>query len=205
MLRNPFNSFLFLSILIISTTVFAEEKKSDLLRGDKYVSVRGKIQECFVCHGETGASTQSSYPILAGQHLYYIYLQLRDFKSGLRASDIMGPMAAPLKKEEMMLIAEYFSQQTWPNTGYVATPDQITAGKKTVAAGECVVCHLGRFEGDSGVPRLAGQYPEYLSKTMIDFKNKVRKNNDAKSSLFATYSDEELKAAAEYLGGLKSE
>ncbi len=197
MLRNKTKPLLILCILISPVTINAEE--------DKFAPVRDKIQTCFVCHGENGASTQSAFPILAGQHLYYIYLQLKDFKSGLRSSDIMGPIATPLEKEEMLLIAEYFSLQSWPKTGYEATPDQIEAGKRTIVAGECVVCHLGGFKGDSGVPRLDGQFPEYLNKTMLDFKNKVRKNNDAKSSLFATYGDEEIKAAAEYLGGFKSE
>jgi cytochrome c553 len=52
------------------------------------------------------------------------------------------------------------------------------------------------------VPRLAGQQVEYLEKTMQDFKNKVRLNSPAKSALLGAYSDEEIRAMAEYLADL---
>ena len=50
-----------------------------------------------------------------------------------------------------------------------------------------------------GLVRVAGQQPAYLEKTMIELKNKVRANAPAKSSLFATFPDEDLKALAAYL------
>ena len=36
---------------------------------------------------------------------------------------------------------------------------------------------------------------------MLDFKNKVRTNSAAKSSLFATFSEEQIDALADYLAG----
>jgi cytochrome c553 len=71
-----------------------------------------------------------------------------------------------------------------------------------VAAGECVQCHLGGFEGTSGVPRLAGQYPEYLEKTMRDYKTKARAKAPHKSTLLASFSDAQIAALAALLAGM---
>ena len=74
-------------------------------------------------------------------------------------------------------------------------------GETSAAAGQCVQCHLGGYEGDSRIPRLAGQYLEYLKNTMLDFKNKIRNNSPAKGSLLVSYSNDEIAAMAEYLAG----
>lgn len=206
-----FSLFFLVFTLFFTSLVIAEDEKE---RGDKYVSVRGKIQECFACHGETGSrvsddnqpkASTPEYPILAGQEFFYLYTQLKDFKSGLRENAIMSPIASTIEKDEMMLVAEYFSEQNWPDIGFRAEPEDIKAGKKVVNAGQCVACHLGSFRGNSRVPRLAGQYPEYLNKTMLDFKNKVRANAAAKASLFKTFSEEEIRAVANYLGGFQED
>jgi cytochrome c553 len=65
-----------------------------------------------------------------------------------------------------------------------------------------VQCHLGGFEGNSGVPRVAGQYPEYLEKTMRDYKTKARNNAPDKSTLLASFSDEQITGLAALLGGI---
>ncbi len=169
---------------------------------DEYTAIEGLIKTCEVCHGALGASDQQQYPILAGQEFYYLYVQLRDFKSGLREGPIMGPLASTLEKDAMQLVAKYFSQQTWPKTEYVANEPLAQSGKKVIAAGQCVACHLGAFYGNSRVPRLAGQHPDYLAKTMLDFKSKMRKNSPAKGSLLASFSDEEITDVACYLSSL---
>jgi cytochrome c553 len=52
------------------------------------------------------------------------------------------------------------------------------------------------------VPRLAGQYPEYLARTMLDFKARARNNSPDKATLLALYSEEEISALADYLASL---
>jgi cytochrome c553 len=169
---------------------------------DEYASVRETLQQCFTCHGPNGASTDPAFPILAGQHLHYLYVQLKDFKSQYRKSEIMSPVAANLEKSDMLTIAKFFSEQKWPNIGYRATPESRAGGETATAAGQCVQCHRGGYEGDSRVPRLAGQYPEYLRQTMLDFKNKKRTNSPAKSSLMVSYGDNDITAIAEFLADL---
>ena len=169
---------------------------------DEYAAIRETLETCFVCHGPNGASTQAEFPILAGQHLYYLYVQMKDFKTGLRASAVMEEFVAVLSRDDMKILAKFFSEQTWPNIGYRADPALAGEGQTAAAAGQCVQCHRGGYEGYSGTPRVAGQYAAYLEKTMLDFKSKARANAAAKSSLMKSYSAEEIRRMAEFMAGM---
>jgi cytochrome c553 len=196
---------------------------------DKYAAVRDKLKGCFSCHGENGVSADPQIPILAGQHMYYTYVQLKDFQAGRRISPVMseimtgldaeelrarglkaGGSSAPvmsdvtdiLTKAEMRAIATYFSEQEWPNSGYREDPAKARNGRTATVAGQCVQCHRGGYEGDSRIPHLAGQHAEYLRKTMMDFKSKARNNSAAKSSLMKSFSAEDIAAMAEFMAGM---
>jgi len=195
MLYSNFKYLLLITITLFSSNVISEE--------DKYASVRETLQTCFVCHGENGASTITTNPVLAGQEFYYLYVQLKDFKSGLRDNAIMSPLVATIEKADLRLLAEYFSEQTWPELDYKADAKQIELGKKMNDAGQCTACHLGDFSGDSRNPKLSNQHFDYLQNTMLAFKNNTRKNAQPMNALFATFSEEEIKAIAKYLSSLK--
>ena len=182
-------------LLILSWNIQANTDETE------YQPVLDQIKLCVSCHGDNGATLQPTFPILSGQHFYYLYVQLKDFKSGLRKNNVMGPIASQLEKSQMKLLAKYFSEQDWPNIGYRTDSAAEIQGETATGAGQCVQCHLGGYEGDSRIPRLAGQHPEYLLKTMIDFKQKNRLNSPAKSSLMVSYSEEDIKAMSEYLAG----
>jgi len=169
---------------------------------EKFAPVMSIIKTCETCHGEGGNSTIATNPTLSGQHFYYTYVQLKDFKAKRRDNPIMSPLAATLDKDQMKLIAEYFSKQEWPAREAAVDDETTVAAKKVINAGQCVACHLGGFEGDSRVPRTNGQYAEYLQKTMLDFKTKSRNNSPSKGSLIGSFSDEELIAVAKYLASL---
>src|SRR2546421_12106184 len=72
---------------------------------------RKKAQYCAGCHGADGNSELTDYPILAGQTSRYLYLQLKDYKSGLRKSDMMTPAVAPFSKEDMLALAAFYVVQ----------------------------------------------------------------------------------------------
>lgn len=169
---------------------------------DEFAPVRDVIQTCATCHGERGASKLPENPILAGQEYYYLYLQLKDFKSGVRASQIMGPLVQALQPEQMKLLARFFSQQTWPSISHAAERANVDIARRAIDSGECVSCHLGDFRGNSSVPRLAGQHPEYLKRTMLDFKDRVRNNAPDKAALLATFSEQDIAGLADYFGSL---
>jgi len=183
--------------LFFFTILSAQEAESEAMNE----KIKGKIQICVSCHGEQGATIMPVYPILAGQNFYYTYVQLKDLKSGYRKNEIMAAMVQDLDKDEMKLLAGHFSEQTWPKTKHKSDAGKASIAKMAIDAGQCVQCHRGGFEGESRNPRLSGQNYEYLKKTMLDFKNKVRTNSAAKSSLFVTFSDEEIDALADYLAG----
>ena len=183
--------------LFFFTTLSAQEAESEAMNE----KIKGKIQICVSCHGEQGATIMPVYPILAGQNFYYTYVQLKDLKSGYRKNEIMAAMVQDLSKDEMKLLAGHFSEQAWPETKHKSDAGKTDIAKMAIDAGQCVQCHRGGFEGESRNPRLSGQNYEYLKKTMLDFKNKVRTNSAAKSSLFVTFSDEEIDALADYLAG----
>ena len=171
---------------------------------DEFASVREALATCVACHGERGASPPlAQYPILAGQHYYYLYLQLKDFKSGARKNDLMVPFVEPLQPEQLKLIATYFSKQTWPAAVNAADPEKVVIARAAIDAGECVACHLGDFRGNSGVPRLAGQRQEYLAKTMLDFKTRVRTNSPDKAALLATFSEKDIESLADYFASVR--
>jgi len=182
-----------LALAIVGTPVLAQ---------DEYAAIRPKLETCFECHGANGASDRPEFPILAGQELYYIYVQLKDFAAGRRQDPVMTDIAKDLSKDEMQTIAKFFSEQAWPRTGYRSEPALASKGQMATIAGECVQCHLGTFEGNSRIPRLAGQHKAYLRKTMLDLKSKARNNAAAIASLIASYSDDDIAAMADYLAGM---
>ncbi len=169
-------------------------------RGEEF-NLEEIVALCAACHGEAGLPEDREIPIIWGQTWYYIYVQLRDYKAGRRANEIMSDIAAGLEKNDMKALASYFSEKAWPAAQIKADETAITKGERQTVAGQCSQCH-STYRGDSRIPRLGGQHREYMTKTMLDFKNKVRLNSPAKGSLMASYSDEDLKNISEYLGSL---
>jgi cytochrome c553 len=157
---------------------------------------------CTSCHGEEGTPIEPDMPILWGQEFYYIYVQLKDYKAERRHSEVMNDVVAELSKSELKEISQYFSEKPWPRTGFQSTRDDVAKGEMAATAGQCFQCHIGKYMGDSSVPRLAGQQLGYLERTMLEFKNKIRRNSPAKGSLFATFDDVDIEALARYLAGL---
>ena len=120
-----------------------------------------KIELCTTCHGEAGLPEQAEVPIIWGQEFYYLYVQLKDYKAGRRANEVMQGMVEDLSKEQMQALAQHFAEKKWPATGFRSTDAADAAGQTAAAAGQCVQCHLGGYEGNSRVPRLAGQTHTY--------------------------------------------
>jgi cytochrome c553 len=134
----------------------------------------------------------------------YIYLQLRDFKSGARKNDTMQPVVADLTKDDLMALAAYFAAKPWPDLQQPSAPkDVATAAIGLNQSVGCTGCHLGEYQGDSTVPRLAGQQREYMDKTIKDFRDRSRGNNPGMSDLMNASPVDGLKAMSEYLAGLQ--
>jgi cytochrome c553 len=162
-----------------------------------------KVQVCSGCHGENGKPVDKTIPIIWGQQTGYLYIQLRDFKRGDRRSEIMQPIASTFERDDMLAVAEYFSKKPWPDLGQPRASKDVSQRALTANSSiGCTGCHLDHFQGDSTVPRLAGQGRDYLAKTMADFRTRARGNNPGMSDLMIATAPEDLTALAEYLAGL---
>ena len=166
--------------------------------------VATKAQVCAACHGENGNSTDPQYPVLARQNARYIYLQLKDFKEGRRHDPQMDPMAAPLSRDDMLALAEYFSKQKQAPIAFKADPAKVAAGRKKSDEVLCPMCHLGEFAGQNEIPRVAGQHYQYVKKQLSDFKAR-RRTNDAgnMTSVAGTLSDDDIDNLAQYIANLR--
>jgi cytochrome c553 len=165
-------------------------------------TVEEKAEMCGACHGENGVPQEKTTPVIWGQTEGYIYLQLRDYKSGDRKDDQMTPVADLLERDDMFALAKYFSQKKWPYLGQPAAPPDV-AKRAQVANGSvgCTGCHQGEYQGEGTQPRLAGQWKEYLLQSTLDFRTRKRGNNPGMSDLMLATSVDDLKALAEYLAG----
>ena len=165
-------------------------------------TVEEKGATCLACHGEQGLPIAPEIPVIFGQHEGYLYLQLRDYKLGVRKNEIMNGIAAELAKDEMKALAAYFAAKPWPRLEQTATPAQAAIAQRTNVAGQCTSCHMEAYLGASTAPRLAGQEQSYLELTLSQFKTKQRANNPGMSSIVETFPDADLAAVAAYLGSL---
>ena len=166
-------------------------------------SIAEKVEVCAGCHGQDGKPIDKTIPVIWGQQLGYIYIQLRDFKRGDRKSEIMQPIVSTLEKDDMLAIAEYFSKKPWPDLGQPRSPKDVA--ERALSADRsvgCTGCHLDQFQGDGTVPRLAGQSREYLTKTIAEFRTRARGNNPGMSDLMLATTPDDLAALEEFLSGL---
>jgi cytochrome c553 len=173
-------------------------------RGSHAQTIEQKAQSCGACHGADGVPPQKDYPVISGQQLGYLFIELRDFKTGARKNDMMSPIAQSLEFSDLMPLAQYFAQKPWPNLRQPAAPADVAAlAQRANASVVCTSCHQEGFKGDSTQPRLAGQNHDYLAKTMTEFRSGVRANNPGMTDLMKAVSDQGVAALASYLAGLQ--
>ena len=70
---------------------------------------RAKAKMCAVCHGELGVSILPNAPSLAGQPEVYLAQQLKAYRSGKRADEIMSVIAKPLTDAEITDLTAWFA------------------------------------------------------------------------------------------------
>jgi cytochrome c553 len=70
---------------------------------------RAKAATCVPCHGDAGVSTAPDAPNLAGQPAVYVGQQLRNFRSGKRAHEVMSVIAKPLSDRDIDDLAAWYA------------------------------------------------------------------------------------------------
>src|ERR1700722_20638989 len=111
-------------------------------------TVEQKPHLCSACHGDNGMPQQKTTPAIWGQQLGYLYVELRDFKSGARKNDQMSAVVASLAPDDLLALAQYFSQKPWPNLQQPAAPPAVAARASQVD--KSVVCSSCHQEGYLG-------------------------------------------------------
>lgn len=173
---------------------------------------------CAACHGVDGNSVAPANPSIAGMPSEYIARQLANFKTGIRVSPIMQPMAAPLTPEDMAGLGIYFSQQKAKPMG-ARDPALAKAGQALYRGGDaqagvpaCASCHAPNGAGvPKNYPRLAGQHADYTFAQLRAFKAGQRGNDKEgkdvngriMAMIAARMSEPQMRAAAEYTQGLR--
>jgi cytochrome c553 len=168
------------------------------------------LPSCVSCHGAAGNSTIVANPKLAGQPEGYLYKQLVDFTKPERAQPIMTTYAKMLTDEEKKNIAAYLASQS-QKPGAAKNRDTIELGKKIYRGGlaeksvpACASCHGPAGAGNpSKYPRIGGQHQDYTIAQLAAFKGHGRKNSAEMTTIAQRMSDDEIKAVADYVAGLK--
>jgi cytochrome c553 len=168
------------------------------------------LPACVSCHGAAGNSTIAANPKLAGQVENYVYKQLVDFTGPDRNQAIMTTYAKMLTDGEKRDVAAYLgAQQSKP--GAAKNKDTLDLGKKIYRGGiadkgvaACASCHGATGAGlPIQYPRLAGQHQDYTIAQLTAFRSGARKNSAPMAVLAKRMSDDEMKAVADYIAGLK--
>lgn len=161
---------------------------------------------CFVCHGMEGESSSEVFPRLAGQHGQYIAKQLENFKTGKRKSTAMADMSAQLTADEMVALGQFFEKQK-VETEPAKDHDLAGMGKYIYLHGNkysglaaCASCHGADAKGTASLPRLAGQYANYIETQLKQFHQRERTNDNAvMHAIVSKMTALEMAAVAEYL------
>lgn len=164
------------------------------------------------CHGVNGeGQAAAGFPRLAGQNKDYLVKQLMDFKSKLRTSPLMGPIANTLTTAQMNDVADYYaSLPPWKPAPALAPTTALTArGAKLAHRGDwnkgmpaCFACH---GENGTGIPphfpSIAGQNAAYITSQLNGWKNGTRLNdpNGLMKAVADKLSAEDISAVSAYL------
>lgn len=168
------------------------------------------LPACASCHGVGGNSAIVANPKLAGQGNTYLHKQLVDFTTPNRVQPIMTTYAKMLSDEEKTNIAAWLATQQ-PKQGAARNKDLLEMGRKIYRGGiadrgvaACASCHGATGAGlPIQYPRLAGQHQDYTVAQLLAFKSGARNNSPQMGTLAKRMSDEEMKAVADYIAGLK--
>jgi cytochrome c553 len=203
--KNIFLTALMAGTFLAVTVAAAEDVGVQTTAED---AARSKVTTtCQNCHGPRGDSTSSTFPRLNGQQADYIAAQLHNFRSHSRtdphARAYMWGMASQLDDATIAELGKYYASQqpTQPQSGGALAEDGKRIYMNGVAAENipaCHVCHGEHGEGNSVMPRIAGQHGDYLKKQLEAFRSTLRES-DVMHANTKEMTDHEIEALVSYL------
>jgi sulfide dehydrogenase cytochrome subunit len=153
---------------------------------------------CAGCHGTDGASAGPATPNIAGLSEIYFTDTMLAFKSGERASSVMGRIAKGYPEEEIKLMAGFFAKMPIAITQQKTDAAKVAAGEKLYPK-NCSKCHDENgtlADDDSGI--MASQWLPYLQYSMEDFKAGSREMAKKMKKKVDKLSDAELEALLQF-------
>ncbi|HVK54102.1 MAG TPA: c-type cytochrome [Burkholderiales bacterium] len=201
-----------LTLIMLSAPIFAADAPSSPAKADPAKGQQTVAQVCAACHGADGNSASPANPSLAGQSAAYISTQLSYFKTGVRKSPVMQGFAAALSPQDMTNVGAYFEKQA-PKPQAAKDKTLAVQGEKLYRAGNtdkgvpaCTACHGPNGAGiPAQFPRVAGQYADYTLAQLKAYSSGERASGNAAvmRGVAAKLSEQEMKALAEYIAGLR--
>jgi cytochrome c553 len=166
-------------------------------------AIEQKVAVCQACHLTGTLQGTSAIPNIWGQSEGYIYIQLRDFKSGARNAPedaAMRGFVAAMSDADMLEIARYAAIQPWPKVGPISADKALLKkGADALAVLPCGGCHFNDWKGFSANPRIGDQSTAYLAATFRQFRSGSRANSPGMSDLLRTLDEGDIDAIAAYL------
>jgi cytochrome c553 len=166
-------------------------------------AIEQKVAVCQACHLTGTLQSTSVIPNIWGQSEGYIYIQLRDFKSGARNAPedaAMRGFVAAMSDADMLEMAKYASAQPWPKVEPSSSDNALLKkGAYATAVLPCVGCHFNNWKGFSANPRIGNQSAAYLAVTFRQFRSGARANSPGMSDLLRTLDEGDIDAVAAYL------
>jgi cytochrome c553 len=183
----------------------APAAKPDLAKGQTI-----STQVCAACHTADGSRGIPANPILAGQHPEYLVKQLQEFKSGKRDNAVMKGFASTLSDDDMRHVTAFYASKS-AKPGFAKSKDTVKLGEKIYRAGiadkavpACSGCHSPNGAGiPAQYPRINGQHGDYTEAQLVAFRGGARANSAQMTAIAAKMSDQEIKAVADYIAGLR--
>jgi cytochrome c553 len=166
---------------------------------------KAKFEACAACHNANGISTTEKTPSLAGQTDRYVQWQLVYFRSGIRKSPTMNPIAEALSNEDIRDLGAYVAQLPPAEPAAPPQTDLVEKGHALAAQNRCTACHGEKLEGNGAAARLSGQREDYLLKALEDFKagKRVGGGMAAMADVVYPLSEDDLPALAAYAASVR--
>ena len=198
-----------LTLLLALAGVLSTAQAQDAQRGAT------KVQMCIGCHGIVGY--QADFPMvykvpkIAGQDAKYIAAALTEYRSGDRLFPTMRSIASSLTDEDIADIAAYYATLGKPDGEVpktLAEPVPASLGHKLDT---CIACHGANFSTptDGTIPRLAGQYADYLQAALTSYKVEGNPHYGRKNVTMApmakTLNTNDIDQISNYLASLPGE
>ncbi|MDP3230927.1 MAG: c-type cytochrome [Acidovorax sp.] len=200
-----------LAVASVTALSHAQEAKGDVEAGKQ------KIAMCIGCHGIVGY--QASFPevhkvpMISGQSGKYIAAALVAYQKGERKHPTMRGIAESMSEQDIADVSAYYEQHGKTAAELPAKPKREPSVQvaELLKKGACVSCHGDNFAKpiDPSYPKIAGQHADYLYVALKSYKveknNNVGRNNAIMAGIAKQFTNNELKALANYLGSVEGD